>query len=256
MAVAIGPSAAAAQFGPIEALANRVTDLSFYFGTGGLTATSSLDPNAFGVRAFGVEMLFEVAQVASAEARQRRASTPAVTTQVLDRIEVRHADGRVDTTYHYTVHRVSPQLSPDDIVWTMEVGIGYGQLEGLRLRESALELNATVRNLPAVTAYLTYEPAGTYVGLRTGFMRTDALQLVDADGSVFRGRAEAFQMGGVAGFAFPLRPTYLFLEGGYTLRSFPSVEWTVAPGPLDPRIPRSLDVSGWSLAAGIQFPIR
>lgn len=256
LGVIVVPAAVGAQFGPVEALAGRVSDLSFYFGTGGLTGTSSLEPNAFGVRAFGVELLFEVAQVPSTEARRRHAAAATVTREVLDRIEVRHLDGRTDTTYHYAVRHIAPEYAPDDIVWTMEVGIGYGQVEGFRLRDPDIELNTTVRNLPAVTMYLTYEPAGTFLGLRTGFMRTDALQAVDSDGNVFRGRAEAFLMGALVGLAVPLPPAYLFLEGGFTLRSFPSVEWTTAPAPLAPGIPRHLDVSGWNVAVGIQFPVR
>jgi hypothetical protein len=252
----LAPSPATAQFGPIEALASRVSDLSFYYGVGGLTGgTGVLEPNHGGVTSFGVELLFEVARIPSAAARARRAATPTAERRVLQRVEVRQEAGRADTVYHYDVVRVQPGYGDDDILWTLEVGIGYGQTEGFRLRDPALEMNAMVRNLPAVTLYLSYEPVGTYLGLRTGLMRTEALQVVDADGTVYRGRGEAFQMGALAGYAFPLRPTWLFVEGGYTLRTFPSVEWS-APGPLPPGIPLRLDASGWTVAAGIQFPVR
>jgi hypothetical protein len=137
----------------------------------------------------------------------------------------------------------------------MEVGLGYGQTEGFRLRDPDLELHATVRTLPAVTLYLSYEPVGSYLGLRTGFMRTDALQIIDGAGTVFRGRAEAFLLGAVVGQAVPIRPAFLFVEAGYTLRTFPSVEWTTT-GALPATIPRRLDASGWGLAGGIQFPVR
>jgi hypothetical protein len=248
---------AAGQFGPVEALASRVSDLTFYFGTGGFTASSELQANHFGVRSFGVEMLFEVAEVPSAEARRRRAATPTTTRDILRRMEVRHVDGRADTIYHYDVEPVAPPpYAPQDIVWTMEVGIGYGQLEGLSLRDPDLDLNATVRHLPAVTLYLTHEPTGGYLGIRSGFMRTDALQVVDGGGSIYRGRGEAFMMGALVGYALPLPPAFLFLEGGYSLRAFPSVEWTTAPGPLPPGVPRRLDLSGWMAALGIQFPVR
>jgi hypothetical protein len=255
--VVCSPAAVVGQFGPIEALATRMSDLSFYFATGGLTTSATLEPNHFGVRSFGVELLFEVAQIPSAEARRRREAAVPTTARVLERIEVRHTHGSADTTYHYVVRQVPPApFGPDDIVWTMEVGIGYGQIEGLRLRDPGLELNATVRNLPALTLYVSHEPSGAYLGLRTGFMRTDALQLIDAQGGVFRGRAEAFAMGALLGYAFALPPAFLFLEAGHTLRAFPSVEWLATPGPLPPSAPRRLDVSGWMLAAGIQFPVR
>jgi hypothetical protein len=257
LATGLIPTAGTAQFGPVEALANRVSDLSFYFGTGALAGGSGLDPNRFGIRTFGVELLFEAAAIPSPEARRRRASAPSGTQQVLRRVEIRQSEGRVDTVYHYDIEPIRPPAyGPGDILWTMEVGLGYGQTEGLSLRDPTLQLNATVRSLPAVTLYLSYEPLGTYLGLRTGFMRTDALQVVDRGGNVYRGRAEAFMMGALAGYALPLNPVFLFVEGGYTLRSFPSVEWTSAPGPLPTGIPLTLDVSGWSVAVGIQFPVR
>jgi hypothetical protein len=256
LAPLFAPAPATAQFGPIEALATRVSDLSFYYGVGGLTGgTGVLEPNAGGVTSFGVELLFEVARIPSAAARARRAAAPTVERRVLQRVEVRQEAGRADTVYHYDVVRSPPGYGEGDILWTLEVGIGYGQTEGFRLRDPSLEMNAMVRNLPAVTLYLSYEPVGTYLGLRTGLMRTEALQVVDAEGTVYRGRGEAFQMGALAGYAFPLRPTWLFVEGGYTLRTFPSVEWS-ATGPLPAGIPRRLDASGWTVAAGIQFPVR
>jgi hypothetical protein len=256
LAALLAPGGAAAQFGPIEALASRVSDLSFYYGTGGITSGSAaLAPNPWGVTSFGVEMLFEVARVPSGAARARLAEAGPVERRVLERIEVRQGPDRADTIYHYDVVRVQPSYADDEILWTMEVGIGYGQTEGLRLRDPELEMTAMLRNLPAVTVYVSYEPLGTYVGLRTGLMRTESLQVIDAAGTVYRGRGEAFQMGVLAGYALAVRPTYLFLETGYLLRTFPSVEWT-APGPLPPGIPRRLDASGWTLVAGIQFPVR
>jgi hypothetical protein len=259
MAAAAMPAGVAAQLGPIEALAGRVSDLSFYYGTGGLTQSSTLEPNPWGVRSFGLELLFEVAQIPSAEARRRRAAATEQTApeRVLERLEVRVTEGGADTVYHYAVRPVPPPpYGPDDMTWTMEVGIGYGQTEGLSLRDPDLELNTTIRNLPALTLYLTHEPTGAYLGARTGFMRTEALQVVDGGGQVWRGRGEAFMLGGLLGYAFPVPPAHLFVEGSYTMRGFPSVEWTVTPGPLPAALPRRLDASGWGLAAGIQFPVR
>jgi hypothetical protein len=256
LATLLAPGAVAAQFGPIEALAGRVSDLSFYYGAGGIAGGSeALESNPWGVTAFGVELLFEVARIPSAEARRRMAEAPPVEHRVLDRVEIRHVDGRQDTIRHYRVVRVDPVLAPDDILWTLEVGIGYGQSEGFRLRDPELELNAMIRNLPAVSLYMTYEPWRTYVGFRTGLMRTEALQVQDADGVVHRGRGEAFQVGALLGHVVPVRPTFLFAEAGYVLRAFPSVEWATS-GPLPPGLPRRLDASGWLVSGGIQFPVR
>jgi hypothetical protein len=251
------PVAAAAQFGPIDTLARRVSDLGFFYSRGGVIGGSdALDDEALGLTSFGVELLFEVAEIPSGEARRRQSEAEPVTRHVLREMEVRRtSDGAVDTIYHYDVVRVSPSLRPSDILWTLEVGIGYGQLQGLELRDSALELNATIRTLPSLTLYLSYEPWGTYLGMRTGFLRTHAMQVVDEAGTIFNGGAEAFMMGGLVGYAFSFDPTYLFVEAGYTVRTFPSVEWS-APGTLPDGVPRDLDVSGWMVAVGIQFPVK
>lgn len=250
------PAPAAAQFGPIEALARQVSDLSFYYSRGAAPSSGGLDAEPFGLTSFGVELLFEVAEIPSGEARARRAAAEPTTRRVLREMEVhRTAEGTADTIYHYDIVRTTPGYGPDDILWTMEVGIGYGQLQGLDLAEPGLDLNAMIRTLPSVTVYLSYEPLGTYLGLRTGFLRTYALQVTDETGTVYGGSAEAFMMGGLLGYAIAVDPGYFFVEWGYTARSFPSVEWSAA-GPLPAGIPRDLDVSGWGVSVGIQFPIR
>ncbi len=253
--LAFAPARAAAQFGAVEALASRVSDLSFYYGRGE-GGRGALDRAPFGLTSFGVELLFEVAEVPSPAAKRRLEETAAKERRVLEGVEVRReAGGGADTIYTYEVTHPSPSYSPDDIRWTLELGIGYGQVQGVELREPTLDLSTMIRTLPTVTLYITYEPIGTYIGLRTGFMRTDALQVLDGDRALLQGSAQAFLMGGVLGYALSVGPGYLFLEGGYTARSFPSVEWD-AHGPLPDGVPLKLDVSGWGLAAGIQFPVK
>jgi hypothetical protein len=257
-ALAALPTGAEAQLGPIDALARRVSDLSFYYSRGGLAGGSSgLSDDAFGMTSFGVELLFEVAEIPSSAARRRRSDAEPTTRQVLRSVDIhRGSDGRVDTVYHYEVVRSGPpSYGADDILWTLEVGIGYGQVQGLELEDPGLDLNATIRTLPSLTLYLSYEPWGTYLGMRTGFLRTHALQVIDGDGSVFSGDGEAFMMGGLVGYAFALDPTYLFVESGYTVRDFPSVEWS-GQAPLPAGTPRQLDASGWFVSAGIQFPVQ
>lgn len=254
--VVLIPAPVAAQFGPIDALARRVSDLGFFFSRGGVTGSEALDHDPLGITSFGVELLFEVAEIPSGEARRRQAQAEPVTRHVLKEMEVRKtADGGVDTVYHYEVVRSAPSFRGDDILWTLEVGIGYGQLQGLEFRDPSLDLNATIRTLPSLTLYLSYEPLGGYVGMRTGFLRTQAMQVVDSGGAVFNGSGEAFMMGGLIGYAFAFDPTYVFIEGGYTVRNFPSVEWT-GDGALPAGVPRDLDVSGWLVSAGIQFPVK
>jgi hypothetical protein len=254
-AVFLAPSSASGQFGAVEALASRVSDLGFFYSLGGIQSSRTLQGDALGVKSFGVELLFEVAEIPSGAARERVAGTGSEESWVLRETRVTVTDAGTDTSYHYDVVRRSPSYGPDDIAWTLELGIGYGQVQGLELRDAELDLNATIRTLPSLTLYLTYEPLGAYLGLRTGFLRTHAMQVRDGSGTLFDGDAEAFMMGGLGGYARSLGPTWLFLEVGYTERGFPSVEWS-APASLPAGVPRELDVSGWGITAGLQFPIR
>ncbi len=256
-ALALGPDAAAAQFGAVEALARRVSDLSFFFSSGGLASGGAqLDADPFGMTSFGVEMLLEVARVPSREGRERVAAAGTSTRHVLQRIEVHRGEDGVDTVYHYDVQRVSPGFRDSEILWTLEVGIGYGQVQGLRLTDPALDLNTSLRSLPAVSLYLSYEPVGTYLGVRTGLLRAHSLQINDNAGGQYSGSAETFMMGALLGYAFAFDPTYLFVEAGYMVRDFPSVEWSTRTGELLSSLPRTLDASGWMISAGIQFPVQ
>ena len=253
------PAPAEAQLGAIEAFARRVSDLSFYFTVGGVSgADSAVEQEPGGVRAFGVELLFEVAEITrpvkGASAPPRADSVRRVWTGM----EVVHSEEGVDTVYTYEIERVPPPAPPTEPVWVMEMGLGYGQLQGYELEDATLEMNVSLRELPSVSLYASYEPWGNYFGLRTGFMRAQALQVTNEEDASFSGDADAFLFGGLVGYAWALEDLWLFLETGYTLRIFPSVQWRAqSPGtPLDPRLPRELDVSGWFVSTGLQFPFR
>ena len=171
-------------------------------------------------------------------------------------MEVVRSGESVDTIYRYDARRVSRPGVPQETVWSMELGIGYGQVMGFEAEdEPRLELRGAVRDLPAVSLYASYEPWGNYIGLRTGFMKTQDLQVVEDGGEAFSGDADAFLFGALTGYAWSLRGMHGFLEGGYSLRYFPSVEWR-GPGPLPEGVPRDLGVSGWFVSGGIQFPLK
>jgi hypothetical protein len=86
-------------------------------------------------------------------------------------------------------------------------------------------------------------------------MRTKGLQVFDKDsGDNFSGNAEAFLAAVLLGYAWSLGEFWAFTETAYTVRYFPSIEWNA--GALPAGIPTDLKASGWSITAGIQFPIR
>ncbi len=254
-ATLLTPTAASAQLGALEAFARRVSDLSFYFTTGSLAGgETALDRDAGRVTGFGVELLFGVAEierpVPGAVAPQRADSVRRVWTGM----EVVRSEDGVDTVHTYEIERLPPPRPPMEAVWVMEMGLGYGQLQGYELRAPGLDMNVSVRDLPSATLYASYEPWGNYFGLRTGFMRTQALQVVDSGGNTYSGDADAFLFGGLVGYAFALEDLWAFVETGYTVRGFPSVEWR--GGTLPPELPRELNMNAWFLSAGLQFPFQ
>lgn len=254
LAALSSPLPVEAQFGAIESFARRVSDLSFYFNTGGLvSAGSGLRREAGGVRAFGVELLFEVAEI-ERELPGGAAPRADSVRRTWTGMEVIRSGEGVDTVYTYEVERLPPPSPPTRSIWVMEMGIGYGQLQGYELRDPSLDLRMSVRDLPAVSLYASYEPWGNYFGVRTGFMRTQALQIVDEEGTNYSGQAEAFLFGTLVGYAFAIEDLWFFLEAGYTLRYFPSVEWKGA-STLPSGIPLDLDLSAWSTGLGLQFPV-
>lgn len=168
-------------------------------------------------------------------------------------MEVRRGASGVDTVHTYQV-RPRPPRALGEPIWTLEVGIGYGQLTGFGLEDTEVDLRGAVRDLPSLSLYAVYEPWDGYFGIRSGFMKTQGLQVFDADGRAFTGEAEGFLAGLALGHFVDILDLSLFVEGAYTWRDFPSVRWSGA-GPLPRGAPRSMRLHGWSVGAGIQFGV-
>ena len=254
-AILVQPSQASAQFGALEALASNVTDLSFIGGVGGLLPSSSELCSGRRTFSFGVELLFQIASVERPESGYRQ-DLPTDSVRITwSRMEVLRSEQGVDTTYYYDVEEIDPPPPPTRTVWTVEMGIGYSQLSGFDLADRSLQLRGSVRDLPAASVYASYEPWSTYFGVRTGFMKTKGLQVLNLDtGDSFSGESEAFLAAALLGYAWSIGDFWAFTETAYTVRYFPSVEWK--GGALPPGVPTDLQLSGWSVSAGIQFSIR
>lgn len=251
--LALFPRPVAAQFGPVEAFLRNVTDVSLYGSTGRLLPQpyQLIDEALYG---YGVELLFQIGEVdrpiPGAEAPPRGDTARLVWKGV----EIRSGGGRVDTVYTYEVEPVPPPGPPTRTIWTFEMGLGYGQVVGLGLRDPALEMHGSVRELPAASIYATYDPTGTYGGLRSGYMKTQGLELVDEQGQVIPGSADAFLVGAALGQSLEVGAVAVFLETAYTIRYFPSVVWKTDT--LPDAAPRELRLNQLSFSAGIQVPLK
>jgi hypothetical protein len=244
----VAASPAAGQYGFLGSLGSRFSDLSFFAEVGRLDSDDE-GIVGDGIRVFGMEILFTVGTVTREVAP---APVPEDSVRLVwreSRVE-RTAEG-VDTVDIYDV--VPVETSPTiETVWSFELGLGYGQLTGFDAAADGIELKGAVRNLPAVSLYASYEDFGTYFGVRSGLMEFTGLQVVDAQGESWNGSGQSFLTGVLVGQAWSVAELNFYIEGAYTVRDFPSVEWSGSP---PPETPRSIDVSGWSLGAGIQFGI-
>ena len=144
--------------------------------------------------------------------------------------------------------------------WGFELALGYGQLSGFEAEDPSLDLRGAVRALPSIAAYASREramPLGFddfYVGLHTGFLQTANMQAYDAEGRQYSLDGETFEFGISLGL---YNRTGFFVEPSYRFRYFPSLSWTFPDGveALPAGWPRSLNLSGPSLAVGYQFSL-
>jgi hypothetical protein len=247
----LAPAPARAQFGIFDALASRFSDVSFYGTAGGLLPGSD-DIEAGRLWSFGIEALFEIGTVTREVGPAPAAPADSVELRWTGREVVRRG-ATADTVDTYAVDEVEPEPAPTETIWTFEIGLGYSQLSGFDASTPGLTLKGSVRDLPSMSLYATYEPLGGYFGLRSGFMRFQGLQVIDAEGVAYEGDAESFLAGFALGQAFEVHRLFVFAEGAYTFRFFPSVSWGGGVPPAG--TPREISLSGWSVGVGVQFGV-
>ena len=152
------------------------------------------------------------------------------------------------------------EVPPDERVIDLDLGIGYGQMDGIR-NTGPFELHGSVRELPSVSAYATMRLSdrfGVYAGMRTGVITLQDAQLFVENGegtSMFTLTSTSFEFGVPLGIDVqPVEGVHLTLEAAYMRRTFNSITFDPSSGfPSD--YPRTLDLSGLSWSAGIQFPL-
>ncbi len=242
------PAPVSAQIGIFDALARRFSDVSFYMNTGGLAPTTP-EVRADRLSAFGIEVLVEIGGVNRPTGPAVRRDTAVLTWTGMQ--VVANAKG-TDTIYTYTV-KPGAVRQPTEEIWSLELGLGYGQMSGFRSNVEGLEMKGSVRDLPTVSLYASYVPTGTYVGLRSGFMRLQSLQAFDDRGGTWSGEADSFSTGVAIGESIDVVNLSFFGEAGYSWRPFPSIRWT--GGPLPANIPRELSLHSWTIGFGVQFSL-
>lgn len=250
LALLVTPGPLSGQIGIFDALARRFSEVSFFANRGGLHGASA-GVSDDGLVNYGIEVFLQIGSIHGPA--QPAPSQGDSVSLVWTGMEVRRGGSGVDTVHTYQV-RPRPPRPPGEPIWTLEVGIGYGQLTGFGLDDPDLDLRGAVRDLPSLSLYAVYEPWDGYFGVRSGFMKTQGLQVFDAEGRTFTGEAEGFLAGLALGRFVQVLDLSLFVEGAYTWRDFPSVRWSGA-GPVPGNAPRAMGLHGWSVGAGIQFGV-
>jgi hypothetical protein len=141
-----------------------------------------------------------------------------------------------------------------------ELGLGASYLRGYQAVEPSLDLRASLRALPTVSLYTTWErePVSRYLGLGFGLIELWNAQAYGPSGQPWEVEANAFEV--VLSGGLYLEDTFaegLFVEGGWRYRNFHSVRWTPTDedDTLPTEWPRSLDFSGPFLSLGWQLQL-
>lgn len=148
-------------------------------------------------------------------------------------------------------------IGPTDGAWIFEGGVGYSQTGGFRLERSDIDFRGTLRELPSVSFYairnVKVMGAVPYFGVTSGFIKLQNSSIYDASGAQYSVSADAFTLGSSVGLAFGGRMFSPYLEAGYRVRQFPSVEYKFGSSTTVPSTwPRSINLSGWNVEFGMQ----
>jgi len=142
-----------------------------------------------------------------------------------------------------------------------ELSLGTTFVRGFQSVEPPLDLHATIRTLPQISVYATFvgiaenSPIQPYAGLTFGFAELWNAQGYDVDGNVYELSADTYELGATFGLYVDASLLQgLYLEAGYRLRNFESLNWGAETVP--DNWPRSIDASGFIVNLGWQFRIR
>jgi hypothetical protein len=266
---------AQAQFNILERAFSKVEGVSLFYlygalGSGATGLTTSSVPGSTrrsGLDGFGVELSISLGSIpgsrelSDAECQEQKNLYGELDTVDIYR-ETRTVDDRVTTT---SVVRTRPRpgvCDPPELA-SLQLALGYSQLRGFRASDPTIDINGSVAESPAVALYAAFLPHSAispYVGLRAGRADMHQLRGYDDNNTIYDGTSTTLQAGAAVGISATFLKVFeVVVEPSYLVRRFASVEWRTVSGSsqgmLPPALPRSLDMSGWQLAIGIDFNI-
>ena len=246
-------------------LASNATDLNFFYQRVG-SANAPWRPLPHSTaQGFGLELSWGLS---AGTRRQRQSNTSCAARNQQQRLSQPCSDTAVttferDVTVGNVTYKDSLKITkfePVDTLWYYELAIGFSQKGGFAGRIPNNDIFVSVRELPSVSFYASYQPSllglSPYLGVRTGLVSLVSGRAY-TDTVVYTFGGDAFQLGPVLGLVRDLGPLTFFTEGAYLWRSLNSVEWAVpSKGGIPSSFPRTIDLSGWTFAAGLQFELQ
>lgn len=150
----------------------------------------------------------------------------------------------------------SPELAP---AWGFHFVLAYSQLTGFHSQNGTLDLRGSVREFPRLAWFAQWHPErrlSPYAGVHMGLLQLQSVALYDTTGAYYPVQGSTWEIGVSGGFVTNVSAGTewlgIFVEPGYTLRNFPSIDWG-AQKTIPQRFPRSLRFTGWEIAAGLAF---
>lgn len=269
------PTPAAAQLPLLEGLFKKVTDVNLFGVLGWFTNRPSelagrLDdgePRSGGLTGLGFEVSFVVDEFSPRRPPPQDMVEQAAAVPRIDTIQVE----KVQPDGARLIYKVAAEEPPDpDNRWMVELALGYTEFQDFVSARPGLDVRGSVREFPSVSLYLNRLPADDggdpkwlsyYAGVRTGLAHLQGFRGYVGDPSdgvldaIYSGGGTTFQFGVAAGTVISIGPVDLFVEPGYTRRRFSGVEWAGISGAVSDLLPRSLDMSTFSLSIGTQLQI-
>ena len=143
--------------------------------------------------------------------------------------------------------------------WAFHLILAYTQLTGFRSQNPTFDLRGSVREFPRIAWLAQWRPErrlSPYLGLHMGLLQLQSAALYDSSGAYYPIQGSTWEVGVSAGIVTNLSAGTewlgVFIQPGYTLRNFPSIDWG-GQKTIPLRFPRSLRFTGWEIAAGLAF---
>jgi len=146
--------------------------------------------------------------------------------------------------------------------WLFHLALAYSQITGFQSQNPRLDFKGSIRELPRIAWFAQFHPrwlVSPYAGLHMGLLQMQSGAVYDSTGAYYPFAGTTYEVGAVLGFAVNFRAGdesfVMFVEPGYTLRKFASLDWGGGQKTIPAFLPRSLQFTGWEVAVGLEIGV-